>query len=103
MNLTNPQTFRACLARRREFLSASDAMAYDAGVKMHEQGKECPKVHSPAQNGWMDAEMEYMDSTSERMIGHADDMKTAGLISLLLVCAVLLTIAAVALIAGMQL
>ena len=55
------QTYRAQLARRREFLSPADAAAYDRGVRAQQDGQPCPITTTPELFGWIDSEMAELD------------------------------------------
>jgi hypothetical protein len=63
------QFHAARLARRREFLSASDAAAYDRGARAQQAGQPCPITTTPEMTGWIDSEMAELDR-----LEHAEGM-----------------------------
>jgi hypothetical protein len=65
-----PTTYRAKYGRRREFLSESDARAYDQGFADFRDGKELTsEINTPHSAGWFDAEVEYLDAQFDRVYG----------------------------------
>lgn len=57
--------------RSRSYLSASDVLAYEAGYLTF-PGGDVPQVHTPAADGWFDAEAEHFDRLADMARGCDD-------------------------------